>query len=145
MGVLARLRLPSSASSRALAAAGTSHFAPFSSTSTAFSDPKTVSGLNTKKSGGGPELKEDSAYPEWLWGLSKRGVSLYELGKQDEEDLEFPQVDYHKQSDLIMLMSILACIVDSIVLSCSLRESSNLRIVRTSRRKMHPRLRDDLA
>lgn len=90
--ILVKLRLPRFDSSGALAAAGTRHFAPFSSTSTAFSDPKTVPGLNIKKSGGDPELKEDSAYPEWLRGLSKRDVSLYELGKQDEEDLEFPQV-----------------------------------------------------
>ncbi|KAK9867814.1 hypothetical protein WJX84_000683 [Apatococcus fuscideae] len=53
---------------------------------------KSVPGLNIKKSGSDPELKEDSEYPDWLWELSKRDISLYELNKQNEEDLEFPQL-----------------------------------------------------
>ena len=53
---------------------------------------KTVPGLNIKKSGSDPELKDDSEYPEWIWELAKKDTSLYELNKQDEEDMGFPQV-----------------------------------------------------
>ncbi|KAK9833222.1 hypothetical protein WJX74_010821 [Apatococcus lobatus] len=90
--VLSRLRQHQVASSQLLESEGVKNFVPFTTTTTAFSDSKTVPGLNIKKSGSDPELKEDSAYPDWLWALPNRGVSLYELGKQDEEDLNFPQL-----------------------------------------------------
>ena len=93
--MLARLRLPFFASNARFVAAGTTHNRSISTTSatTSESGPVTVPGLNTKKTGGDPELQPDSAYPDWLWKLAKRDVSLYELGKQDEEQLEFLQVN----------------------------------------------------
>lgn len=92
---LARLRLPVFASNARFVAAGATHNSSISTTSatTSESGPVTVPGLNTKKTGGDPESQPDSAYPDWLWKLAKRDVSLYELGKQDEEELEFLQVD----------------------------------------------------
>ena len=82
---------------RSLALSAASRLTPFAQVTTtapacADANARTIPGLNIKKSGSDPELKDDSEYPDWIWNLSKRDVSLYELNKQDEDEIDFPQV-----------------------------------------------------
>eukprot|EP00270_Netrium_digitus_P000349 TRINITY_DN1033_c0_g1_i1.p1 TRINITY_DN1033_c0_g1~~TRINITY_DN1033_c0_g1_i1.p1 ORF type:complete len:135 (+),score=33.48 TRINITY_DN1033_c0_g1_i1:27-407(+) len=54
---------------------------------------KHIVGANTKKEGTDPEVLDDAAYPEWLWGLLDKRPTLSELKRKKITDMSMPELE----------------------------------------------------